>query len=154
LANLDLVAGGPANGQDVDAWEAEVRKAVTERDRLEWELGSELEKAGVFGADIEASAVSRALAGDAAGGAYLRYPRRFPADPQTGAAKPAEDSLLAFLVHPGGQIERVELGRCDELEELVRAWRSALGTPVSGRGIGASDSASSLAADELGTRLR
>lgn len=42
------------------------------------------------------------------------------------------DSLLAFVVTPKGQLEIVELGSADDLEQLVERWRHAIGYPVPG----------------------
>ncbi len=152
----DLVASGPAEGEDIQKWEAEIKNAVSERDRLEWELRADLAKAVVFVEVIEPASIAKALSSDAVAISYLRYPRQFPKDPETEEQRPAEDSLLAFVVRPDARVKRVELGPANELEELVTGWRNALGRPVSARGIAVQESSASSEdqANEIGQRLR
>jgi CHAT domain-containing protein len=86
---------------------------------------------------------------------FLRYLRSFEQDPATGKTPPSVDSLLAFVVKPGGAVRRIDLGAAAELDALVTEWRVSLGRPLAGRGIGVSESASDVERLEaLGARLR
>src|SRR5262249_44984211 len=95
------------------------------------------------------------LGPDAALVSYLCYDRY--ADPAApGAASPPPTRcLLAFVLRPDGELRRVDLGAAVDAEELVRAWRAALGRPVESRGVGGSAaSARGDDAERLGMRLR
>src|SRR5262249_10323515 len=130
----DLVAGGPSEGEEPEHWRTTIQEAASARDRLEWDGRAELAKGGSFTEDVDAAALGRALAPDALAVAYLRYGKQ-PLIVPPARASPPVDSLLAFIVHPGGRVERVELGSCAEIEPLVQHWRDALRSAERTRGI-------------------
>ena len=151
----DLATAGPVEGGSAEDWRNELLRLASMRDRAEHELRSKLAKAGVFVAEVEIGAVGAKLAPNAVAVSYLRYPKRFERNPTTGETPPSLDSLLAFLVRPGGAVCRVELGPAAELEELVRDWRESLGRPLAGRGVDVSEGASGKGAlSTPGRRLR
>ena len=151
----DFVASGPEEGSAAADWRAELLRLAGDRDRAERELRSRLAEAGVFVGEVDAPGVGAKLSPDAVAVSYLRYSKWPERDPETGKTPPRVDSLLAFVVRPGGTAERVELGPAAELEGLVGEWRAALGRPLAGRGVGVSETSSGEERLETpGTRLR
>jgi CHAT domain-containing protein len=151
----DLVAAGPGSGSSIEAWRMELLRLAEERDRNEREVRSELREVGLFLGEIEDGAIGGALEPGAAAASFFRYPRRFDRDPKTGESPPSEDSLLAFVVLPGGTLERIELEPALELEAAVRGWRAAVGWPLDARGEPVVEAASrSEDLEALGRRLR
>jgi CHAT domain-containing protein len=151
----DRVAAGPEEGESAEDWRKELLAFVEERDRLERELRVKLAEAGVFVRGIEAQELGTRLNLGAAAVSFLRYSREFDKDPKTGEARPNVESFLAFVVTPGGTVERVEIGAASELEALVIDWRAALGRSLTNRGIAVAEAASGAGPlDTLGTRLR
>ncbi len=151
----DLVASGAGAGRPVEEWRAELLRLAEERDRAERQLRSQLNQAGVFVGRIDAAAVGARLVPGEAAVSFLRYLKQSEKDPRTGETPPSIDSLLAFLVQPGGTVRRIELGPAAELEQLVQDWREALGSQPAGRGIGATGGASEAdVLESSGRRLR
>jgi len=153
----DLAASGAKDQESVEDWRKSVLELAEERDRAERELRRKLAEAGAFVEEIDARSVAGRLAPAAAVASFLRYPKKFEKDPATGETTPSVESLLAFVVTPDGTVRRVELGAAAELEELVGEWRSALGRPLAGRGIGGVSGVGDgegEAVETLGTRLR
>ncbi len=148
----------PVEGSIEDAvedWRKSLLELAEERDRAERALRGKLAEVGAFVEDIDATAVRARLTEGTAVVSFLRYERRSERDPDTGKTPASMDSLLAFVVRPGGAVQRIEFGPAAELEELVRDWRDALGRPLVGRGIGIRVAASrATELEELGRRLR
>ncbi len=149
----DLVAAGAEGATSAEQWREELLSLAGERDRAERELRSRLAGAGLFVGEIDAAGVGTRLAPGSAAASFFRYSRRTAAP---GESEPAAvDSLLAFLVRPGGAVERIELGPAAELERLVEDWRAALGRPLGGRGIATGGGAGGEGtAETLGRLLR
>jgi len=135
----DLVTAGPEGQDAAESWRAELLRLSEERDRAERALRKRLGEAGAFVGELDAKSLAQRLASGASAVSYLRYARQFEKDPTTGATPPKVDSLLAFVVLPGGGVKRVELGPVPELELLVEDWRRSLGKPLSGRGVSAGE---------------
>ncbi len=149
----DLAAGGPARmadgGESADAlesWRGALLARAEERDRSERELRAKLAEAGAFVGEIEAADLGARLARATAAVSFLRYVQR---------STPVQDCLLAFVVRPGGAVQRIELGPAAELEEFVQEWRAALGRPLQGRGLDAgADSSGEDRLAAAGAKLR
>ncbi len=140
---------------DLTAWRKELRNLAFQRDALERKLRVTLAQEGALGGEIDAASVARALGDDALAISYLRYLRRMPRDPATGERPPRVDSLVAFAVRASGDVHRVDLGPAKEIEQLVEQWRTAIGSPLAGRGVVVETSASDeRSITELGERLR
>ncbi len=124
----DFVASGPEDAGHADPWRSELLALVEERDRSERDLRQKLSSSTALIAEIEPAAVAAQLPEGSAVVTFLRY------GPLVGA-----DALLAFVLRSDGSLSRVELGPAAELENLVLAWREALGQPLGGRGIAAAE---------------
>jgi uncharacterized protein (DUF2267 family) len=150
----DLVGTGPGDGESAEGWRTELLRLAEERDRAERDLRAKLAGAGAFVGEIDAPSMGAHLESGTAAVSFLRYARHFEKDPETGKTQPNVNSLLAFVVKPGGAVARVELGPAAELESLVHDWRAALGRPLQGRGIGAAEAENTERLDTLGRTLR
>jgi CHAT domain-containing protein len=129
----DLAVGGPTEEDDAERWRAEMLALGEARDRAERGLRRKLAEAGAFVDEIDAARVGARLAPGAIAASFLRYTRWFEKDLETGETPSSVDSLLAFVVKPGGTVERVELGPAAEIENLAGDWRCALGKPIEAR---------------------
>ncbi len=160
VANLrsklgDLVASAPTDAEAIASWRAELLRITEERDRVERELRRKLTEGGTSQGEIDAQRLGDRLASDEAVVSFLRYSVHLDEDPTKSQPPWNVDSLLAWVVQPGGRVLRVELGPATEVEDLVRRWRAALGRPLAARGVdvaGATDTANEL--EDLGRRLR
>jgi CHAT domain-containing protein len=142
---------GTVEDERVEGWRRGLLELATERDELERELRRGLAREGFSASPIEASSVVAALPSDALAISYLRYPRHWPTDAETGSQCPPIDSLVAFVISSGGRVDRIELGPAEDLEQLAFGWRAALGKPIE-RGVNALTSEDTEA--ELGASLR
>ncbi len=125
----DLVGGGPAEGESTEAFAEEIGHLTLERDRLERELRRELGSAQVGVGPIRASDVARTLGPDAAAVGFLRI-EKWALDPQSSSTRSAGDVLAAHVLSSDGSLTELELGAAEELAELAREWRTALGKPI------------------------
>ena len=151
----DLVAAGPEKEDAAQGYRAELVRLAEGRDSAERGLRQKLAEAGAFAGEIDAGGLGARLAPATGALSFLRYARQFGRDPVTGKTPAPVESMLAFLVKPGGGVARVELGPAAELETLVGDWRAALGRPLQGRGIGVSETGSAdERLDSVGTKLR
>jgi CHAT domain-containing protein/tetratricopeptide (TPR) repeat protein len=101
---------------------------------------------------FECDALASTLTASDALVAYRRYTRsEFP----PGAAQETStESLCAFVVREGGNVERVEFGAIEPVEQVAREWRAALGAGES-RGVGVTARLASPAGLRVnGERLR
>jgi len=151
----DLATAGPEDKDSAEGWRRELLRLTEERDRAERALRLKLGQAGAFVGEVDVDAVGARLASGAAAASFLRYTKHFEKDAATGKTPAGMDSMLAFVVRPGGSVTRIDLGATAEVEALVRDWREALGRPLDGRGIGGAAAASQTEALEtMGLRLR
>jgi CHAT domain-containing protein len=130
---------------------------------LERSIREELSAAGLFTGALSASEVGSALDDSHAAVSFLRRPALGWALARDEPAADLSDSLFAFLVLPGGRVQRIHLGATAELLALVQRWRDAIGRSVTtdasgralesrGRSAGASAGADDL--DASGEELR
>ena len=126
----DLSSSPPESAAELEAWRQELVEQADERDRLERALRRHLAEEGVGSQLPSVASIAQGLPEDGALISFLRYPRRFARDPETGETPPSIDSLLAFVVSPDASVRRVELGPSVEIEELATRWRALLGRPV------------------------
>jgi len=125
----DLVAG--AAGEDVapEAIAAELTNLSLRRDRLERDASRRLAQRGVMTQPVQADRLSKALgSGDVAIG-YRRV-AHWQVSGSTGKPEIGADHLMAHALDADGALARIDLGPAPELEELARAWRTALGAPI------------------------
>ncbi|MEZ5980629.1 MAG: CHAT domain-containing tetratricopeptide repeat protein [Planctomycetota bacterium] len=108
---------------------AAVAKLARERDRVDRELRSRLVARGELGGPIEASAVSAALP-EGSAAVTFRIARHLDHDDAEDWLVHRAPVVLAFVVESGEPLRRVELGLAADLDDLVEAWRAALGKPV------------------------
>ena len=132
----DHAVSPPTEAKSLEAWRKELAKLTQERDRLEYSMRSRLTEAGVFALGIEMGEIARRLDGGAAAVSYLRYPKYFERNPDTGRTPAPIDFFFAFLVRPNGSIQRIDLGRASDIDEQLYLWRAELGKPANARGIG------------------
>ncbi len=133
----DLVSGSArADSAAADLGERIARLSL-ERDRSERALRRELASRGLSAEPVALPAIAAELPEGSAAVGLLRYERWHPS-PETGRLVAGADHVLAHVVSTDGALTRVELGRADELEELVQAWRAEVGAPIL-RGMGVED---------------
>ena len=130
----DLALSPPEELSALEPWRKELVELATGRDFLERELRSGLAEKGVFTLTPTSEDVGGVLAEGSALIGFLRYPRQFDEDSETGETPPPVDSLLAFVITPDATVRRVELGPSAGIEALAVRWRAALGKSVVPRG--------------------
>ena len=143
----DAVLGGPVVGQSEGAWRSDLAALTLDRDHLLAELGGARRKNESTLETIDPLRVAAALdEGDLAVG-YLRY-REWSSD--TGTGRGGVHRLLAMVIHPDGRVRRLDLGLAGEVEDLVHAWRAAIGRAI------VEDDArdGSRTSEEIGSELR
>lgn len=113
------------------------------RDRLERELRLLAQAEGSLPAPILTGELARRLGQGSALVSFLAIPFLTPGEGP--GPLHAEDRLLAHVLRPDGTLARVDLGPVAALESEVEAWRSALGRPVAGRGLGLAEAQESPA---------
>ncbi len=106
----------------------DVSLAARERDAAESSLRATLSALGCGLVEATVESVSQALPPRAAAVGYLRYARSAPGGGPQGSFTTTE-SLLAFVVTPGGRLSRVEVGPMAAIEAEVGRWRDAIGAP-------------------------
>ncbi len=117
-------------GVDLDAFS----KAVRERDHLERELTARLEESSDTGCrpDLDPASVAAGLGQSEAAIGYWRY-RRGSLDSETLTVHSVE-SYLAWVLRPGEELRRIELGPAaaieEAIEEAIGTWRNAIGAPT------------------------
>jgi tetratricopeptide (TPR) repeat protein len=151
LADLVAGAGGGAPGGRRPT-PADVAAAARDRDRAEAELRDALRGGGIALAEVERSALAKALPKGSAAVGYVRYARS-AAD--RGRPSPGDDvvSLAAHVVRADGALARVDLGPIDAVGEAIREWREAVGSPIE-RGARPIDGDAASAEAERGARVR
>lgn len=152
----DLVVGGGAPDEDDPTRRRRVQHLAFERDRLERSIRRELSGTGAFVGAIDARQIAAELEPDGVVLSFFRYTRSLVRDDSPGKFRPPIDSLLAFLVHADGTVERIELGPAAPIEAAALAWRAAIGAPLGAtRGVSAGAPATTAGADaDAGTLLR
>ena len=148
----DLIAGQAGGVTDPDAVAAEVTRLSLERDRLEREAARRLAQRGVVSRPIEEQQLARSLQPADALVGYSRL-TRWHQDEEGGALEPGVDHLFAHVLRRDGSLSRVDLGPAQELEQLVSAWRAALGAPLL-RGVSVGDETQATREARAGQRLR
>jgi len=126
----DLALSPPEAFSALEPWRKELVELADGRDRLERELRSGLAEKGVFTQTPTSEEVGGVLAEGSALIGFLRYPRQFDEDSETGETPSPVDSLLAFVVTPDATVRRVELGPSAGIEALATRRRAWLGQPV------------------------
>ncbi len=151
----DLVAGGTDSGGLPEDFANEVARLTRERDRLERELRVVVGEGGGDVPHIRVEDVARALPENAVAIGYKRL-KGWRLDTESGRVVDPGEQLFAHLVRPDGSLELIDLGAVAELEELASAWRRAVGSPISSRGLGmdAERPALPAEADKIGEALR
>jgi len=111
--------------------------AVVRRDRAQRDLvqlASQSEDAAGLLTEPDPAALSGALTQTEAIVAYRRYTRwEIPAGE---TQERSTESLCAFVLRKGDELQLVELGGIQPIEDAVKEWRDALGV-AKGRGLGA-----------------
>ncbi len=121
---VTLRAGG---SEDRDAFQAAVRR----RDRLERQLRAHLEGSSAARAlepSFQWRAIAARLEANQAAIGFWRY-RRWTIDPETSQEK-STDSVLAWILRPGAELRRIELGPAAAIETAIDGWRTTIGAPV------------------------
>ncbi len=126
----DLALSPPEETSALEPWRKELVELADDRDGLERKLRSGLAEKGVFTQTPTSEDVADVLTEGAVLISFLRYPKRFDEDPETGETPSPVDSLLAFVVTPDATVRRVDLGPSAELEALTTRWRALLCKPV------------------------
>ncbi len=114
---------------DPAAFSAELTRLMQERDRLEREASRLQAEREVATRGVEIGPLAQALGEDAALVTYRRI-EHWDLVEGKGLIRARSDHLLAHALAPDGSLLRIDLGEAAELEELVTAWRSAVGAPL------------------------
>lgn len=131
-ARISDLAASRGNETDEDgSGLTELEAAVAELDRAEGELRARLVAAGALPPRLDAASLTRALPEDAVAVSYYSYLRWIRAGTD-GREREREEHLLAHVLFPDGGVIAVELGREQEILDLARRWREAIGAPLSG----------------------
>jgi len=118
---------------DLDVWRKTMLELSGERDRLGRELRSLLApQSKDLLPTVERAA--RSLAPGDLLVSFFRYKRVADGHRGVGRGREYVDWLIAFVVPPGGGVQRFDLGPAGVLETLAREWRDQLGAPMQ-RGI-------------------
>ena len=139
-----------------EALEAELDTLVRERDRARGSITSRLVEQGVGGRVTEPASVERVARvlgeREAAVALHRLWRPDLEAEDFAGMRR-SEARYAAALVRADGTATWLDLGPAAEIEELVAAWRDALGVGA-GRGIGGvSGTTRGATSRELGARL-
>jgi len=131
-ARISDLAASRGNETDEDeSGLGELDAAVSELDRAEGALRARLVSAGALPSRLDAARLGRALPEDAVAVSYFSYLRWIRAG-KDGREREREEHLLAHVLRPDGEVIAVELGREQEILDLTRRWREAIGAPLSG----------------------
>jgi CHAT domain-containing protein len=124
LANR--IQDAPSIEAGFEAFRGDLFRMTEERDRLERSVRITLQELGASVDLPTLASIAGALAPGCAYAGLWRYDRFIESD--LGG-----DSLLAFVVTPDGEVQRIELGPMAPIDEAIAAWRAALGKPLDGR---------------------
>jgi len=125
----DLVAGAAKDGTASPKLSADLAKLSLQRDRLEGEASRRLRGRGVATRAVAAEALAAALTSNAVAVGFRRI-ADWTSDGESGQRNAAAERMLAHVLNSAGTLARIDLGPAEELEELVHAWRAALGAPL------------------------
>ncbi len=131
----DLVAGAAREEYSEAAFGVELERLSALRDRAERTIRGALSERGIVADALSAPALASALPQGSAAVGFLRY-ARWRQGATTSRLEVGEDHLLAHVLSPDGELSRVELGTAAEIEHAVAAWRAAVGSPLTTRGVG------------------
>ena len=124
----DLGAAPPSGERTSEAIADEISALSANRDELERQLKAKIVQGGAFLDEIRANEVACGLpSGDVAIG-FIRT--QGWTQNAKGKIVSGGDILAAHALSSDGSLIEVELGEAEELEELTRSWREALGTPI------------------------
>ena len=126
----DLVAGAhwePLEPRDVSS---ELSRLSLARDALERRARRVLSERGVTTRSIDIESLAAAL-GPRDRAVSFRRMSHWVSGGTEGPCAGGADHVKAQVLSPDGSLARLDLGRADELQRSVSAWRSALGAPLS-----------------------
>ena len=123
----DLVSR-PSEERGREGLGGELTRLMQERDRLEREASRLQAERGVVTRAIELGPLARALGEGAALVTYRRIAHWYQVE-EKGPIQ-ASDHLLAHVLAADASLVRIDLGEASELEDLVTAWRAAVGAPL------------------------
>ena len=126
----DLGAARPPDDRTSEVTADKVSVLSASRDKLERQLRAEIVQGGAFLDAIRADELARGLRPDAVAIGFIRT--HGWTQNAEGSTVWRGDILAAHALSSSGSLIEVELGDAEELEELTRSWREALGTPLAG----------------------
>ncbi len=140
-ADLARLSHGAATADGFD-------RARSRRDDAERELvgiAKEMLGEGTGALDLDLAAISARLAESDAVVGYRRYPRYRLEKGQLLTM----ESLCAFVLRSGEQLDRIELGAIEPIAAAVQDWREAIGVARGTRGLSSESSGSASGASHL-----
>lgn len=137
-----------------EAWRAEIVRAAEQRDGLQRRLRTAVGQSSLAPDLLDLRAIASRLGDDEVVVSYWCHQRK----QELGDSNRYEsiESLRAYVLHPTGDLQSVELGTTRDLSAWIAEWREAIGSPLlrSSRGLGAQRSSASKEANTLGARIR
>jgi CHAT domain-containing protein len=130
-SRLALLASRPPALAGQGDWLARFRAVEEEKEKLEVRLAN---TSAAFRRlrQVDAGRISSALPAGAALVDLLGYLHRQP-DPIRKGKWRHEERLVAFVLHPGGRVQRLDLGAVQGIEQAVRRWREPMSSSPPGR---------------------
>ena len=129
LADKRKIATSEKDAGSRDEAEKRLAEVILLKERAEEELRSTLLDLGFFARPIDTDRLARALPERSAAVGYRVYSRLIQGDDEDRSIS-CEPSMMAFVLCPGGELARIELGPLAAIDGAAIAWRAAVGRPL------------------------
>jgi len=129
LTEKRKIATGEKNAAARDEAEKKLAEVILMKDRAEEGLRSTLLDLGFFARPIDSGRLAEALPENSAAVGYRVYSRLIPGDDEDRSIR-CEPSMMAFVLHPAGELTRIELGPLAAIDRAAMEWRAAVGRPL------------------------